>query len=201
MRLVIALLGLTLLAGCAANRPQMSRAEYIQTTTRTIPGVTAEEVFAASEQLFRLADGEDFQFYHAENEMMAVRNWSFYLVFAAGFGKDYWTIKAKDVEGGAKVIVAVSTASQSIAPTPTTNGDVSAGTLPAAGGSPVQGTAIYDTYWGRLEHLLGKDTQWVTCREAHKRLGEKTTWGVIEPLCNGLNMANLLPDGRPEREL
>lgn len=198
--LIIAAAAAALVAGCATNRPQLSRDEWLKTTTHVYQGVTKEQALEATEKLFRLADGDDFTFFHTEDGMTAVRKWSFYLVLAAGFGTDYWNIKAVPVDGGVKVTAAVSTQAQGIAPMPTTANNVySAGTTPMAG-SPVDGTAIYDVFWARLEYLLGKRTAWMTCKEADDRVSKGVTWGINEALCNSLNMKDTDPT-KPNQDI
>lgn len=188
----LALLSLTILTACAINRPQLSRQEYLDMTNRNYENTNKEEVFIALEKLFRLADGDDFSFYYTENEMQAVREWSFYLILAAGFGTDFWNISIEEIENNSKVTVAARTQSQGVAPMPTTGGDFTAGTMPVVG-SPVKGTAIYDVFWARLDYLLGKRADWMTCKIADKRVNEKIVWGNNEALCNSLNMADSLP--------
>lgn len=180
-----------MLAGCA-SQPQMTRQEYLNMVQRTYPGKTSDQVFDAAERLFRLADGNDFSFSYGESTMVAQRNWSFYLVFAAGFGVDTWTIATTPVPGGTKVTASVSTQTGNIMPAPTAGGDVSVGGTPALVGN-VRGTAIYDVFWARMDYLLGASKNWMTCAEADHRVFTKVTWGVNEALCNSLNVKDDLP--------
>jgi hypothetical protein len=183
---------LSLLTGCMPQRPRMTRAEYLATTTRVYENVDKEAVFSAIEKLFILADGDDFTFTYSENGMQAIRNWSFYLVIAAGFGTDYWNITIRDVEGGVKVSTCASTQSQGVAPAPTTGGNFSAGTTPLMG-SPIQGTSIYDLFYARLDYLLGLRGDWMSCDESNQRKSDGITWGLNEALCNSLNMKDDSP--------
>lgn len=182
------------LAGCAANHPKMSREEYLSTTQHTYDN-SPDEIFKASEKLFNLADGNDFQYSWTDDTLIANRKWSFYLVLAAGFGNDTWQIKTQKLsDGKTKVSVMVSTTSSSLMPMPTTGGDFSGGTTPSMA-NLVQGTAIYDIYWSRLDYLLGINKHWMTCKEADQKVKDKKVWGNNEALCNSLNMDDKLPEG------
>jgi len=179
------------MVGCAAPK-QLSRDEWLTVTTRHYASVTKEEVLLAAEKLFGLADGNDFQFFHAEEGLMATRNWLVYMVLAAASGTDYWKIQVATSNNGVDVTAQVNTSAQGVTPMPTTGGAWTATTMPMAG-SPVQGTAIYDVFWARLDYLLGKRTDWMTCKEANKRVGEKITWGDNSALCNSFNVADKSP--------
>ncbi|MGY6273487.1 hypothetical protein ACXIUT_27785 [Achromobacter denitrificans] len=200
--LLVAVLSATaLLAGCATKQPQMSRDEYLKTTQRTYEGKSADDVLNAAEKLFRLADGDDFTFFHDDNSMGATRRWSVYLVLAATMGTDTWTVRVKDLPGAIRVSAALNTSAGSILPMPTTGGDMSAGTTPGMGGN-VPGTAIYDVFWARMDYLLGKSDQWMTCEESNRRVSTGAVWGSNEALCNGFNVKDDLPSelvGRVEK--
>ena len=75
----------------------------------------------------------------------------------------------------------------------TLNGDYVAGTS-AMSGSPVMGTAIYDVFWSRLDYLLGKRKDWMTCKVADERVKQNITSGTNEALCNSFNMNDKLPN-------
>ncbi|MFJ0446581.1 hypothetical protein WLU10_24370, partial [Bordetella bronchiseptica] len=77
---VAALCATVLLVGCAAKQPQLTRSEYLKVTQRTYEGKSAEEVLNAAEKLFRLADGDDFKFFHDDDSMSASRSWIVYVV-------------------------------------------------------------------------------------------------------------------------
>lgn len=183
-----------LLGGCATQHPPQSREDWLKTTTRTYSGVTKDQALTAAEKLLRLADGDDFALTYTADTVQATRSWSVYLVIAAAMGTDYWTIRADQVGDAVKVAVQVNTQSQSITPMPTTtSGTWTAGTMPMSG-SPVMGTAIYDVFWARMDYLLGKADEWMTCEKANKRVSDGVTWGTNESLCNAFNMKDSLPE-------
>ncbi|MFH0813079.1 MAG: hypothetical protein V2A69_09620 [Pseudomonadota bacterium] len=192
-RVIVSVVSLCIVfAGCATTKPQLTREEWLDTTTRYYDGVSKDEVLKAAERLFRLADGNDFKIVHAEDELYATRNWLVYVVLAAASGTDYWRVTTKSAQNGVKVSVQVNTQSQTIAPMATTSGSWTATTLPMAG-TPVQGTAIYDVFWARMDYLLGKRTDWMDCKQAGERVKKGITWGLNEALCNCFNIKDDKP--------
>lgn len=69
----------------------------------------------------------------------------------------------------------------------TSNGDWAASTTPMAG-TPVEGTAIYDVFWSRLDYLLGLRSDWMTCKMADEKVKEKIVWGANDAMCNSFNV-------------
>lgn len=192
--IISALLLASLLGGCAVQHQPQSREEWINTTTRNYIGMGKEQVLTATEKLFRLADGDDFKLTYTDDTVQATRSWTVYLVIAAAMGTDYWTIRANQTGDTVKVTAQVNTQSQAITPMPTTtSGTWTAGTMPMSG-TPVMGTAIYDVFWARLDYLLGKTDEWMTCEQANKRVSDGITWGQLECLCNPFNIKDDLPE-------
>lgn len=190
---VVVIAFVLLLAGCAAQRPQMTRAKYLEMTQRTYEGKTPDDVFAAAERLFRLADGDDFRFSHSEDSMVASRPWLVYIVLAATAGNDVWTVRARETDAGTNVHVALNTSMGNILPVPTTGGDMTVGGMPSMAGN-VQGTAIYDVFWARMDYLLGKTDHWMTCKEADAKVKSGAAWGDNSALCNGFNVKDETPE-------
>lgn len=194
MKIIMVVLFASLLGGCAVQHQPQTREEWLNTTTRSYGGLTKDQVLSATEKLFRLADGNDFIIVHTEEGIQATRPWTVYLVLAAAMGTDYWTVRASQSGDVVKISAQVNTQAQAVTPMPTTNsGTWTAGTMPMAG-SPVVGTAIYDVFWARLDYLLGKTDEWMTCDKANKRVSDGITWGANECLCNSFNMKDELPE-------
>lgn len=183
---------LAMIAGCATTRPQLSREEWLAVSSRNYEGVTKDQVISAAERLFRLADGDDFRIVHTEDGIYSTRNWLVYLVIAAATGIDYWQVKVTPAANSVKAVVQVNTQSQAIAPMATTSGAWTATTMPMAG-TPVNGTAIYDVFWSRMDYLLGKRPDWLNCQLADKRVKQGIVWGTNEALCNSFNVKDETP--------
>lgn len=188
----VILVFVALLSGCAAPQKQLTREEWLSTTTRTYKTNTKDQVIEAAEKVFRLADGDDFNIVHAEDGLMATRPWSVYLVLAAATGIDYWKVVVAPGEGFVKASVQVNTSMQTVSPMPTVGGDISVSTSPMSG-SPVMGTAIYDVFWARMDYLLGVSESWMTCKVADQRVKDTLTWGTNEALCNIFNIKDNSP--------
>lgn len=190
----IVILGAVILtAGCATSKPrELTREEWLTTTTRVYDGVEKERVIKAAERLFRLSDGDDFKIAHYEEGLYATRNWSVYVVLAASFGTDYWKLAVIPEKKGVKASIQVNTQSQAVSPMMVSGGAWTATSMPMSG-SPVMGTAIYDIFWSRMNYLLGLRQDWMTCQMADERVKSGVTWGTNEALCNSFNVKDAVP--------
>jgi hypothetical protein len=117
LKVVLATLGLVvLLAGCATAPPQLSQQEWLR---------------------LRLADGNDFSLtYPADGSgLKASRRWSIYMVIAAVFGAEEWTLKTAPRSDGFWVGVDVMGA---------------IGGMVRTWSTPVDSQALYDLFWSRM---------------------------------------------------
>lgn len=185
MKLSIAIFA-ALLAGCATQK-QLTREEYVAATTRQYDGVTVEQVADAVEKVFRLADGDDFDIQHTEEGLTASRRWLVYIVIGASAGVDYWTLTAKPSGNGVLAKINASTQYGNMVP-------IGQGVTTMPGhNAGIRGTSLYDTFWRRMDYMLGKSDKWTTCEDASKKRKAGETWGLDEALCNSFNMKDLLP--------
>ena len=149
-----------------------------------------EEALAAAARLLKLADPGEVQFQHFDSGFRVYRRWSIYMVLAASFGTDIWDVRTAPTEEGTgtRLTVYLSRTSSAVtgAPMTTAAGDtsVTAITTPGTGGVPVNSTAIYDLFWGRMDYLLGRRAEWMTCEEAKVRMKEGITYGPLDALCS-----------------
>jgi hypothetical protein len=133
-----------------------------------------------------LADGHDFSFgYPDEHVMTAARRWMIYAVFALSTGTDIWQVRVDD-DGTARAFVTQNTGGMFGTVAPTTGGDFVGGGAPLVGsqGVSMQGDAIYDLFWARVEYILGLREEWRTCRAQDARIDAGEVWGSTEPLCS-----------------
>lgn len=193
MRLIVTLWGLAvLLSGCGASAPVMTREQWTAVLERDYPHVTTAQAFDAAERLLALADEEDVQFTRSDTLFEAFRDWSKYAVFQGSTGSDYWTLAAREHEGGVHLAVQVSRIERSITagfpagPTPVAN----IGSLDSAA---IEGSAVYDLFWARMDYLLGRRADWPTCTDAKARIARREAHGSLDPLCNAFNMDDTSP--------
>ena len=101
---ILFLTAVLLLAGCI-TRPQITREEYIDMTTRNYEGVTNEQIFQAAENFFILLDGDDFDITYPNENMLAVRNW----LLGLHSGNSRWAINTTMSRNSVKVRLDVKT--------------------------------------------------------------------------------------------
>lgn len=186
------------ITGCASQQPQMTRQEWLDTTTKTYKNTSKDDVINAAEKVLRLADGGDFKIVHSEEGFRASRYWTIYLVIAATMGTDQWALSVKQENDDVRASLQVNTQAQAITPMATTSGDMTVTTGPMSG-SPIMGTSVYDVFWARLDYMLGQSDHWMTCEESNKRVSDKVVWGANDSLCNSFNMKDALPEDYAEK--
>ncbi len=184
---------IVIIGGCAPKRLTREeslalREQYDSQRTRIYENASEEEVLNAVDELFRLAD-EDYELSHGKHGCMAHRKWSAYLVVAAVFGQDYWYIQTQEVDNGVKIVIREVTIEDAVSGNPYTgvqnmpdgmeNIDVfSRNEMERQGG-------LYQVFFARLDHLLGKTEEWVSCygaEEIASEFGEPSI--ILGPLCS-----------------
>ncbi len=170
-------------AGCAAPRT-MTQAEWESSLVRDFSGVSRDQVLAAARRVFELADPADFRIVPTEDGILATRKWSWFLLIAATQGTDTWNLTAKDIGGVVRARVHVS-----VLTSDTNAAVIGAAAIPVTSTTQtptVDGTAIYDVFWARVEYLLGQRDDWMSCVESNARQKSRLVWGFNEPLCDSL---------------
>lgn len=196
LKIWVAVLSTVIVSGCALNQKKMTREEFLQVTRKTYQEVTPEQIFEASERLFILTDGDDFNFQHTPDSLIANRPWSIYMVLAATSGTDAWVVKAtKNPDTGLTDASVFVTIYYGGGMSPMFMGNsASVVTSPAGGGTPPLGTATYKLFWDRLDYLLGKTPTWTTCEDIDNAVASGEVWGDAGPLCNVMNIKDQRPD-------
>jgi hypothetical protein len=210
MKRALTMLGIILLAGCASMNghtpqewdaiaagtyqaprkevvtPHLTREEWLRCTTRIYEGLNKDQIISAAETVLRLAGGEYMKISHTEDGLTGSRSWGYYAVIQSEEGKDFWTFKTEPAQAGIKATVSLTSSQQlyayGILPTPEK-------------AAPVDGSAIYEVFWSRMEYLLGKRAEWMTCDLAEKQIEEGLVWGDASALCGVLCMENKAPAG------
>lgn len=148
------------LAGCVSAPKVESHAEWLAEATRTYAGEAPERVIAAAEAVLRHADPGDFTFDYRLGGFRAERRFLVYAVLAAAEGEDRWTFTASRAGGGARASVHLTERAR----------------VHGTGGmrqsqATLQQIGTFRLFYARIDHLLGRRPDWVTCREAPARLG------------------------------
>lgn len=186
LALIIMMLA-TLLIGCAAPNPRLDDAAYKKLENREYTGVTKNQILDAMEELLRLADGDDFKIVRDDNMITAHRAWTEYYLLKMNNGVDSWQIKAIPIEGGFNAnLLMIRT------PGITYNmGNIAS--YPKDYRVKMNSTALYDLFWARMDYLLGKRHDWMTCKMSDERVTNKIVWGSTDPLCNVVNIKDDKP--------
>lgn len=185
---LLPLLVISLLTACATT-PQLSSEERETVTSREYVDVTRDQVLLAGKELFRLADGDDFIVIQSpyDGRLYAKRNWHLYLVLAWLKGIDYWLLTATSSEKGVKATV------QANRKWLESYDSHDYSKMVSMQGEPINDTAIYDIFWARIDYLLGKRQDWMTCKISDDRNKQKIVWGDNDALCNSANMKDNSP--------
>lgn len=180
--------------GCATKRPAVSREESLAMSSRVFPR-SKEQTLEAAQKVLSLSDGDDYQFQHSAAGFSAQRQWSVYLVLAAVMGTDFWAVRTSGVVDETRVELEVGTSAQGLTPMATTSpGTYSVGTLPS-NAALVQGPALYELFFARMEYLLGLRADWPSCDWSDGRVKIGAAWGSNEALCNSFNVKDKTPSG------
>ena len=174
-RLVITLIlanVLTFISGCTPLEFQPSQPYRVKAQTRDYPGITPEQVLAASEKIFQLADGGDVTIQRDPTVLVVNRPISS-LVFSSLHER--WKVEAKDEEGSTYVTVSAAFDKEGSKQYP-------------------MGPGTYHLFFARLDYLLGASKNWMTCRQFEARLSKEPTWGSDEKfLCT--HAKDKVPEG------
>lgn len=184
MNIFWVLLIVSFLTACASN-PKLSNEEYKTLTNRDYTGVTKDQVLQAANDLLRLADGDDFKIERTQESLTATRRWREYVVISYEWGDDYWNVKTHSMNNSVTATVQISR-----------KVGYSGNLVYLSMNHPdyiINGTAIYDLFWARMDYLLGKRPDWMTCEISDNRIKQKTVWGDNAPLCHMLNIKDNKP--------
>jgi hypothetical protein len=154
-------LGVMLALGACVAAPKVeSHAEWLAQATRTYANESAPRVIAAAEAVLRHADPGDVTFEYRVGGFTAERRFLVYAVLAAAEGEDRWTFNAGRNGTGVRASVAL----------------VERARVHGTGGARqvranVQQIGTFRLLYARIDYLLGRRADWVTCREAPQKLG------------------------------
>jgi len=186
----LTLLTLMLIIGCSS--PTMSRKDFLKTTSRIYEKTSKEEILSNVEKVLKLADN-DFTFVHTEDGFIATRKFTIFLLIAASVGRDEWIIKVKEIEKDKfRISTLVSTSGSNVGGY-ASSGDTGVVTSPTTK-DYIQGNALYNLFYGRLDYFQKSSKTWITCDQFNKIMKTKKLWGKIEPLCQAFTIDDNSPE-------
>lgn len=168
------LICLILLAGCGFPKPLATLEEFEQAQTKTYEGISKKEVLHATEKLFMLADPDDVFLSYEDQKLVARRR----AILLISVYQENWIIDVQEKAGDSAVTVSV---------TPTIDGV----------NFPPRGVGQYALFFSRLDYLLGKSEDWMTCHQYEVRARDEPTWTSSEGILCHIADDNLPEELRP----
>lgn len=174
-----------LLAGCASAPHQMQdRSDYLAEGTRIYSRESRERVMQAAEIVLKASDPTDFEFRYTLTGFTGLRRYFVYAVVATASGREKWDFLTEPAgSDGIRASVSVSEAG-------TTTASYSSQPYENAMAS----VPLYRLFWNRVDYMLGKRPDWVSCADATAELEATHTnalalGGLCGPTSDGRNAA------------
>jgi hypothetical protein len=158
------------LCGCAQPHQIADRQEYVAEATRAFPGETRERVIAAAQKVLKLSDPQDFDFRYTIDGFVGLRRYFVYAVLASQSGQEKWEFATREQPGVIEASVSISEA-----------GRVSGGYSTTPFERAMNSIPLYRLFWSRVEYVLGRRPDWISCAEAAAPL-ESTKTNIAEAL-------------------
>jgi len=185
MRGVVTTVTAIALAGCAAPHQIRDRSDFLAEATRTYPGETRERLVTAAERVLKQSDPADFEFRHTMNGFVGLRRYVIYVVLASSQGREKWEFAVEaEASGALRASISVSEAGTSYGGSSATPYEGQMASVP-----------LYRLFWARVEYVLARRADWVTCDEA-AREAEATNTNVavaLGGLCGPTSDGRLAP--------
>jgi hypothetical protein len=172
-----------MLAGCAAAPQQVrDRDDYLAEASRVFPGETRERVLKAAETVLKVSDPTDFEFRYTLTGFVGLRRYFIYAVLAAAQGREKWDFMTEVGPAGLRASVSISE-----------EGTTSSGYSRGAYENAMASVPLYRLFWSRVEYMLARRPDWVTCEQAAAELATTNTnttaalGGLCGPTSDGRN--------------
>jgi len=159
-----------MLCGCAQPHKIEDRQDYVAEATRSFPGETRERVISAAQTVLKNSDAPDFDFRYTIDGFVGLRRYFVYAILASQSGQEKWQFATREQPGAIEASVSISEA-----------GTVSGGYSTQPFERAMNSIPLYRLFWSRVEYVLGRRSDWITCDEAAKPL-EDTKTNVSEAL-------------------
>jgi hypothetical protein len=183
MRKLIGLGFACVLVGCASAPHQVrDRDDYLAEASRVYPGESRERVLKAAETVLRISDPADFEFRYTLTGFTGLRRYFIYAVIASASGREKWDFMTEQEPAGLRASVSISE-----------EGTASGGYSASRYENAMASVPLYRLFWSRVEYVLNKRSDWVTCTEAASELQDTNTnvvaalGGLCGPTSDGRN--------------
>jgi hypothetical protein len=173
MRQLLLILSLCVVAGCAHPERTTSHADWTKEATRRWAGESKARVIAAAEAVVKHADPADTKLEYNRSGFTARRKFFIYAVIAAANGEDRWTFSASENLEGASAAVRIIQRGTTVAGQASQNfrdNQTMIGSL--------------RLFYARLDYMLGKRPDWITCSEAVAKLALPREAPGLQSLCS-----------------
>jgi hypothetical protein len=169
----LAALPVVLLAACTPASRVTNHAEWLNEATRVWPGETRARVIAAAEAVVKHADPRDTTVEYNRHGFSARRRFFIYAVIATASGTETWTFSSAENTEGASATVRI----------------IQRGTAHAGSSSErFRENQVYlgslRLFYARIDYLLGRRADWITCAEAQAKLALPTSSPGLQSLCS-----------------
>lgn len=161
-----------ILGGCNAHQI-VDRSDFIAEGTRVYTGEPRERVIEAARNVLRHSDPSDFEFRDTLTGFTGLRKYFIYAVLAAAEGREKWEFQTEAEGKSVRAAISVSEAGVS------GNGYTA---------TPYEGrmasVPLYRLFWDRVDYVLGRRSDWVTCDQAEAGLrGQDSSSAALGGLC------------------
>jgi hypothetical protein len=168
----------------------MDRQDFLAEAIRHYPGENRERVIKAAETVLRISDPKDWDFRYTLNGFVGLRRYIIYAVLATAQGQEKWEFLAdEDIENPNSIRASVSISEAGVA-----SGGYSS--------TPYEGkmasVPLYRLFWDRVDYMLRKRPDWVTCDQATANLDQSHTSGAaLSGLCGATSDGRDAPAPEP----
>ena len=169
--LLVGTLSILIGLGACATKPQISEEEMLAARTRTYEGVSSEQVMQAAEKLLKLVDESRFQFNRADTQLTATRSGELVTNIGKAEVTAVWLVKTEEKGNSTVVTIEGGWHRKSISKGISENV------------KRPEGKAVYTLFWSRMDTLLGRSNEWITCDGMQKAIEQGEASGDIRMLC------------------
>lgn len=201
-KIYLILCAVILLTACEST-PRVERKkptldEYEAFSTREYKGVTKEEVLKAGEELLRLSRdvgfGDYLEFQYVTNNettvtLLAVHGWIRYGFLVVPKVREFWKLVAASNNNNVMASIQINRfiiPDYFVSDNPFEKPLWVTDKIPKSGWPSREGYSLmtyrvlHDLYWARMDYLLGKRNDWVTCETSNTKVEEYKQKGIEE---------------------